>query len=324
MTSTLLIVGGAGFIGSACAHFLHQLGYQIVVLDNLETGSREAVQAPLIVGDIRNQHDVESVFSSYSIDAVLHFAGKIHPLESTRKPIDYFNVNTYGTMQLVSCMLKYGVRKLLFSSTAAVYGENHSTPIKEVFTSKPTTPYGVSKWMAEVFLSNMMQYKDLQVTCLRYFNAAGAIPSLKIGERSPLEKHLIPIAIDAATGKIPHLKIYGTDYPTSDGTCIRDYVHVQDLAEAHHLALQELENGGSGEVYNVGTGLGHSVIEVVDEISRYFKRPTPIENHARRLGDPPFLVTDPSKIKSRLGWKPKYSDLPNIISSAIQWNQING
>ena len=318
----ILMVGGAGFIGSACTLHLQQAGYETVVFDNLETGDRSAIAGTFIEGDIRNERDLEDLFSSHHFDAVLHFAAKIHPQKSLKKPAEYYDVNFNGTVKLVKSMLRHDVRRLIFSSTAAVYGTINETSITEKHKCNPETPYGISKLYAEKFLLALQKHGLLDVTCLRYFNASGAIPGKRIGERGQIEKHLIPLAIDAGLKKKNHLNIFGEDYPTFDGTCIRDYIHILDIASAHQLALQELLDGNQGDIYNLGSGTGHTVKQVVSEISKQLQHDIPVQIKERRLGDPAALITNSQKIKEKLGWNPTNSQLPEIIRSSIQWTTM--
>jgi UDP-glucose 4-epimerase len=319
--STILITGGAGYIGShVCKELLRQ-GHQPIVYDNLQSGHRKAAQhARFIEGDLADSRKLRGTFQSFSIDAVMHFAADCQVGESVENPLKYFNNNVKNSLQLAEMMMEFNIRKLIFSSSAAVYGEPKKIPILEEHPCLPVNPYGETKWIFEKVLQRLHEAKKLDYISLRYFNAAGADPEGELGEDHSPETHLIPICLKAVlTGN--SIPIYGTDYDTSDGTCIRDYIHVTDLALAHILALQKLEQGRSSGIYNLGNGNGYSVKEVVDAIRKATKKKVPMVESPRRPGDPPRLVASSFKIRNELGWTPTYPDLEIIVETAWRWHR---
>jgi UDP-glucose-4-epimerase GalE len=317
----ILVTGGAGYIGSHTAKTLAQAGLQPVVLDNLQRGHREAVQwGPLIEADTADQGALERVFREHSIEAVMHFAAFAYVGESMRDPALYFRNNVANTLTLLEAMRICGVRTMVFSSTCATYGNPQRIPISEDHPQHPVNPYGESKLMVERLLHWFGCIHGLRWTALRYFNAAGADPDGRLGEEHDPETHLIPLAISAALGRIQALEIYGTDYDTPDGTAIRDYLHVTDLGEAHVAALRYLRDGGESTAFNLGTGRGHSVREVVAMVERVSGRSVPLREVGRRAGDPPCLVADAGKSAERMNWHPAHSSLEEIVQTAWNWH----
>jgi UDP-glucose 4-epimerase len=319
--STILITGGAGYIGSHVVKELLRQGYQPIVYDNLQTGHRKAIkEALLIEGDLADRGKLKETFHLYSIDAVMHFAADSLVGESVKNPLKYFNNNVKNSLQLLEILSEFGVKKFVFSSSAAVYGEPEKIPITEEHTCLPTNPYGETKWIFERVLQAFYEARKLDYISLRYFNAAGADPTGELGEDHFPETHLIPIGLEAALAGAS-IPVFGADYDTPDGTCIRDYIHVTDLAEAHILALQKLETRGSSAIYNLGNGNGYSVREVIDTIRKVTKRKMTTIESPRRPGDPARLVASSEKIKKELGWVPKYPELETIIETAWQWHR---
>jgi len=317
----ILVTGGAGYIGSHTVKELLRAGHDVVVFDNLSTGHREFVLARhFFQGDLLNPQDLEHVFSQYKIDAVLHFAAATSVPESVENPEKYYRVNVLGTLNLLSAMVKAGVKHLVFSSSAAVYGDPQKIPIPEDHPKNPKNPYGRTKWMMEQAIYDYAEAYGLKAVCLRYFNAAGSDPEGEIGEWHDPETHLIPIVLEVALGKRPYLEIFGTDYETADGTPVRDYIHVCDLAKAHVLALQQLLSGHSlSFAYNLGIGRGYSVKEVLEVCRRVTGREIPAQAAPRRLGDPAILVADPTRAQNDLGWQPRYTTLEPIVETAWNW-----
>jgi len=321
---TILVVGGAGYIGSHMVLDLLRAGYEVVVLDNLSRGHRDLLPGGTFVkGDLGDAGLLDSIFSQYQISAVMHFAAFSLVGESVSRPLDYYRNNVAKTVELLAAMGRHRVRKFIFSSTAAVYGEPRAMePLREDSPCLPTNPYGATKLAVERMLADNTAAGDFSYVSLRYFNAAGADPSGRLGERHEPETHLIPLVLQVATGQRQAIQIYGTDYPTQDGSCIRDYVHVCDLAQAHLLALEHLLRGGSSTVYNLGNNKGHSVREVIETARRITKFPIPAVEAERRPGDPAFLVADSSRIRRDFGWRPRYENLTHIIETAWVWHQI--
>ena len=324
----ILVLGGAGYIGSHTVYELIDAGRDVVVADNLQTGFREAVhpKARFYQLDIRDQAALEVLFQAEKIDGVIHFAASSQVGESMSNPLKYYDNNLYGTMVLLKTMIKYGVGKIVFSSTAATYGEPESVPILETDKTQPTNCYGQTKLAMEQMMSWVSRAHGLKYVALRYFNACGAHSSGKIGEAHDPETHLIPLILQVPNGKRPKISIYGDDYPTHDGTCVRDYIHVTDLAQAHILAMDYLLNGGDNNVFNLGNGVGCTVKQVSDVARAVTEHPIPVEVVPRRAGDPAQLVASSEKARSVLGWKPQYDDLNTIVSSAWVWhkNHPNG
>ncbi len=318
----VLVAGGAGYIGSVVTAALLEAGHHPVVLDNLSHGHRAAVPAsvPFIEADLADRARIESALREHRTEAVLHFAAFIEAGESMREPARFFRNNSACTLNLLEAMLAAGVNKIVFSSTAALFGNPERTPISENDPLHPTNPYGESKLIVEQMLSWFHQIHGLRYAALRYFNAAGATETL--GEAHHPETHLIPLVLQVAAGKRPSIAVYGTDYPTHDGTCVRDYIHVSDLADAHVLALNALREH-TRVVYNLGNGRGFSVREVIETARRVTGHAIPAVDSPRRPGDPAILVASSERIKQELGWKPKFADLDSIISSAWRWHQLH-
>jgi UDP-glucose-4-epimerase GalE len=315
----ILVTGGAGYIGSHTRYFLEKHGHSVIVVDNLSRGHRESVPAgQLRILDLRDTDRLEQLMKSESVEAVMHFAAYIAVGESTRIPELYFDNNVSASLSLFEAMLRAGVKRLVFSSTAAAYGIPRKVPISEDEPNAPINPYGESKVMVEKMLEWLDRYRELRSIRLRYFNACGAEPAAGLGERHDPETHLIPLILRALQTGEP-VTLFGEDYPTPDGTCIRDYIHVSDLAEAHIQAVEHLLHGGPSDVFNVGTGSGHSVKEVVRAVERVTGRPVPHRMGPRREGDPPSLVADPKKLQTLLGWRPTHSELDRIVSDAWEF-----
>jgi UDP-glucose 4-epimerase len=320
---TILVVGGAGYIGSHMVLDLLHSGYEVVILDDFSRGHRELVLGGYIVeGNLGNASVLDRIFTQHRITAVMHFAAYSLVGESVSKPLDYYRNNVANTLELLVAMERHHIRHFIFSSTAAVYGEpREMKSLREDDPCQPTNPYGATKFAVERMLADYAATSDFKFVSLRYFNAAGADPSGRIGERHHPETHLIPLVLKVATGERESIQLYGTDYPTSDGTCIRDYVHVSDLAQAHLLALERLLKEGDSAVYNLGNNKGYSVREVVEAARRITKHIIPAGEAARRPGDPAFLVADSSKIRRELGWQPCYESLEVIIETAWNWHR---
>jgi UDP-glucose-4-epimerase GalE len=316
--SHILVTGGAGYIGSHTVHLLLEHGYEVTVVDNLSKGHRHNVPAGLLCElDLTHTEALTNLLQERRPDAVIHFAAFIAVGESMREPAKYFTNNLGGSLSLCSAMIAAGVKHLVFSSTAAVYGTPHATPILETFPIQPVNPYGESKVMVETLLQWFDQIHGLRSVPLRYFNASGADPAGRIGEEHEPETHLIPLLLRAVVTRQP-VTVFGEDYDTPDGTCIRDYIHVNDLAEAHILAVEYLMQGGASQAFNVGTGTGHSVREMLHAVEQVTGCKTPYIVGPRRNGDPPILVADSGKLRRTLGWKPRYPEIQIIIGHA--WN----
>jgi UDP-glucose-4-epimerase GalE len=316
----VLVTGGAGYIGSHTAKILAQAGFQPVVVDNLQRGHREAVRwGPLIEADLSDRNALDRIFTEYPIEAVLHFAAFAYVGESMQFPDLYFRNNLVNTLGLLEAMRARGVRQIVFSSTCATYGNPVQIPITEEHPQQPVNPYGESKLMVERLLYWWGCIHGLRWVALRYFNAAGADPQGELGENHAPETHLIPLAISAAMELSKALEIYGTDYDTPDGTAIRDYLHVTDLAVAHLAALRYLEGGGTSTAFNLGTGRGHSVREVTSMVERVSGRKVPIRESGRRSGDPACLIADAAKARELLKWLPEHSTLDEIVQTAWNW-----
>ncbi len=325
MRMRILVTGGAGYIGSVVSEELLQAGHEVVVFDNLSRGHRQAVpkKAELVVGDLADRACLDELFRSRAIDAVMHFAALIEAGESMKAPEQFFRNNTANALTLLEAMLAARVKSFVFSSTAALFGNPARTPIEEDDTLQPTNAYGESKLLVERMLGWFHQIHGFRYASLRYFNAAGASRPDR-GEAHRPETHLIPRILDVALGRAPHLNIFGCDYPTPDGTCIRDYIHVSDLARAHLLALEVLALENSGPLlYNLGNGQGFSVREVVEVARRVTGHPLPVIESARRAGDPAVLIASSEKIRRDLGWQPRFPDLKTIVESAWQWQRTH-
>ena len=317
----ILITGGAGYIGSHTVKELLGQGYEVITLDNLRKGHRAAVLGgTFILGDLADKQLLNEIFSNNPIEAVVHFAADSLVGESMTAPARYFENNIVNGLNLLNAMLDHGVKALVFSSTAAVYGEPEEWPITEDFAKVPTNNYGLTKLQFEEILQAYDRAYGLRYMSLRYFNAAGADPSAEIGEDHNPETHLIPLVLQAALGQREQITVFGTDYATPDGTCIRDYIHVTDLAQAHILALRTLLEGKPSNVYNLGNGSGYSVREVIEVARRVTGREIKVVEGERRPGDPAVLVASSERIKAELGWKPRYPELETIIESAWRWH----
>jgi UDP-glucose 4-epimerase len=322
--TVVLVTGGAGYVGAQAVLALLDAGDEPVVLDNLSTGSRDAVpaEAPLVVGDIGDPALLAETIRSYGVQAVMHFAASIIVPESVRDPLRYYANNTCSALGLIKACVGAGIGPFIFSSTAAVYGAPERSPIPEDAPIAPINPYGASKAMVERMLWDAAAaYPAFRPISLRYFNVAGADPRGRAGKRTDNPTHLIDLAVEAALGHRPTLQIFGRDYPTRDGTCERDYVHIADLADAHVAALRRLEDGAAPVALNCGYGRSLSVLEVISRLEQVLGRALPVKNAARRPGDPPTLVAEAQKIRDVLGWVPARDDLGEILASALAWRQ---
>lgn len=322
MTSKVLVIGGAGYIGSHMVKRLRQAGFGVVVLDNLSCGYRDAVvDAELVVGSIDDSAALDDLFRRHRFDAVAHFASFIQAGESVIAPAKYYANNLAATLILLDAMRAAGVMRFIFSSTAAVYGEPEYLPIDEQHPMQPFNPYGRSKWMLEQVLEDYDRAYGLKSACLRYFNAAGADQDGVLGERHVPETHLIPLVLQAAAGRREAISVYGTDYNTPDGTCIRDYIHVSDLCDAHALALDDLLVRGDSSRFNLGNGKGFSINEVIETARQVTGRQITVRYEPRRAGDPPRLIADNRLAQKVLGWQPQRADLRMIVADAWAWEQ---
>lgn len=318
----VLVTGGAGYIGSHVVKALGERGYDTVVYDNLSTGNKWAVLfGGLVEGDLGEKEKIREVIKRFKPDAVMHFAAFIQVDESVREPLKYYRNNTINTINLLEVLVEEGIDKFIFSSTAATYGIPDRIPVREDDIQKPINPYGASKLAVEAVLRDIATAGKLNYIALRYFNVAGADVKGRIGQAYKYATHLITRALKTAKGEFEALKIYGTDYPTKDGTCIRDYIHVDDLADAHIVALEYLFGKGKSDVFNCGYGHGFSVREVVEEVKKVTQINFKVEETGRREGDPPVLIADNSKIKKVLKWQPNYDDLSYIIKTAWEWEK---
>lgn len=319
---TVLVVGGAGYIGSHMVWLLGQRGVQVVTLDDLSSGHADAVlSGELVCGDMGDRAVLDRVFTQHRIDAVMHFASFIQVGESVQQPARYYRNNLTNTLTLLDAMRDHGVSRFIFSSTAAVFGEPDYVPIDEAHPQRPINPYGRSKWMVEQVLADYDRAYGLRSVALRYFNAAGAHPDGLLGERHDPETHLIPLVLQVASGRRPAIQLFGQDYDTPDGTCVRDYIHIMDLADAHWLALNRLMNGGPSGVFNLGNGDGYSVQQVIEEARAVTGRPIAVQYSPRRAGDPARLVADAARARMELCWEPQYPALSTIVAHAWAWEQ---
>lgn len=319
----VLVCGGAGYIGSHCVYALVDAKEDVVVIDNLQTGHRDAVHsdAKFYQGDIRDKEFLNRVFEENQIEAVIHFAANSLVGVSIHEPLTYYNNNVYGAVVLLETMERHGVKKIVFSSTAAIYGEPENIPILETDRTKPTNPYGETKLAVEKMMKWADEAYGIKYIILRYFNVAGAHESGSIGEDHRPETHLIPLILQVPLEQRTHITVFGQDYETPDGTCIRDYIHVMDLVDAHILALGKLREGGNSAVYNLGNGEGFSVKEVIEAARRVTAHPIPAELGERRAGDPSRLIASSEKAKQDLGWSPRFNAIEEIIASAWKWHQ---
>lgn len=322
---SILVCGGAGYIGSHTVALLKEQGREVIVIDSLYKGHKEAVPSgvTLYQGDLRDKEFLARVFSTNSIEAIIDFAADSLVGESVNEPLKYFNNNVYGTLCLLETMNEFGVKYIVFSSTAATYGEPERTPILETDLTIPTNPYGETKLTVEKMLKWCSEAYGIHYTALRYFNAAGAHISGKVGEDHTPESHLIPIILQVALGKRDHIQVFGDDYPTIDGTCVRDYIHVTDLSEAHILALDKMMQTNTSNIFNLGNGLGFSVKEVIDVARKVTGHPIPAVIVARRAGDPATLIASSAKAVKELNWHPKFNTLEQIIHSAWEFHKTH-
>ncbi len=320
---TILVTGGAGYIGSHMVHELVDAGEPAVVLDNLSTGFRFLIPStvPFVAGSTGDRELVAKTIQRYGVDAIIHFAASIVVPDSVRDPLGYYRNNTMNTCALLEAAAETGVKRIIFSSTAAVYGNPTDVPVREDAATAPISPYGSSKLMSEIMLHDAGKAYGLQFVVLRYFNVAGADPKGRTGQATPQATHLIKVACETALGKRLKIDVFGTDYPTPDGTCIRDYIHVSDLARAHSAALAYLRRGGSSATFNCGYGRGASVLEVIDAVRRAGGRDFTVEISGRRPGDPAALVANVDRIRATLDWRPQYQELDTIVAHALAWEK---
>jgi UDP-glucose 4-epimerase len=320
---TILVSGGAGYIGSHMVFELIDSGEPVVVLDNLSTGFRFLVPSsvPFVAGSTGDRALVAKTIEQYGVTTIIHFAASIVVPDSVADPLGYYRNNTMNTCNLLDVAVEAGVKRFIFSSTAAVYGNTDETPVREDAPTVPISPYGSSKLMSEIMLHDTGKAHGLRFVVLRYFNVAGADPKLRTGQSTPAATHVIKVACEAALGKRPKIDIFGTDYPTPDGTCIRDYIHVSDLARAHSAALAYLRRGGGSATFNCGYGQGASVLEVIDAVRRVSGHDFPVQIVGRRAGDPPMLIANVDRIRATLDWRPQFQDLDTIVAHAYAWEK---
>ncbi len=320
---TVLVTGGAGYIGSHMVYALVEAGESAVVIDNLSTGFSAHLPAgvPLFIGDAADENLVEGVIATHKVESIIHFAGSVVVPELVRDPLAYYRNNTMTTRNLLNAALKCGVNRFIFSSTAAVYGNPDSVPVREDAPTRPLSPYGFSKLMAEIMLHDVAAAHGLNYVVLRYFNVAGADPEARIGLATVGATHLLKIAVEVATGRRASIEVFGTDYPTRDGSCIRDFIHVSDLAQAHRCALSYLRNGGASTTLNCGYGRGYSVLETIEAVRRVSGRNMAVQYAPRRAGDIMTMVADTSRIRSALDWTPQLDNLETIAAHALAWER---
>jgi UDP-glucose 4-epimerase len=320
---TVLVSGGAGYIGGHMVLNLVDRGEAVVVLDNLSTGFRWATPegVPLVVADAGDVESVLNVIRAHNVTSIIHFAARIVVPESVTDPLGYYLANTVKTRALLAASVAGGVKEFIFSSTAAVYGETSLEPVRESRTPAPVSPYGASKWMSEMMLRDAAAAHGFKFAVLRYFNVAGADPKGRYGQSTPAATHLIKVAAQCVTGKRAFMEVFGQDYATPDGTCVRDYIHVSDLAEAHAVALGHLRDGGESVVMNAGYGKGYSVRDVIDAVRSISGVDFEVRQGPRRAGDPPAIVANADRLRGELGWKPKLDHLPTIVTHALDWER---
>jgi UDP-glucose 4-epimerase len=320
---TVLVTGGAGYIGSHMVHALVEAGESVVVIDNLSTGFSTFLPegVPLFIGDVADENLVEGVIAAHGVDAIIHFAGSVVVPDSMRDPLSYYRNNTMTTRNLLNAAVKCGVKRFIFSSTAAVYGNPDSTPVAEDAPTRPLSPYGSSKLMTEIMLHDIAPAYGMEFVALRYFNVAGADPQGRTGLATMGATHLLKIAVEAATGQRSKIDVFGTDYPTPDGSCIRDFIHVSDLVQAHRAALAYLRNGGSSTTLNCGYGRGYSVLETIEAVRHASGRNFAVQYAPRRDGDIMTMIADTSRIRATLDWTPQYDDLETIARHALAWEE---
>jgi UDP-glucose 4-epimerase len=320
---TVLVTGGCGYIGSHMVHELADAGEQVIVLDNLSTGFRSALSedVPLYVGDVGDTHLVPALIDAHGVKSIIHFAASIVVPDSLRRPLDYYRNNTANTRSILESAVNCGVEHFVFSSTAAVYGNPDAMPISEQAPTIPMSPYGSSKLMSEIMLHDVAAAHGMRYAILRYFNVAGADPQQRAGQMTAGATHLVKVAIETALGRRRKLDVFGTNYPTPDGTCIRDYIHVSDLARAHSMSLAYLRRGGRSVTFNCGYGHGYSVLEVIEAVKRVSGRNFAVSHADRRPGDPAAIVADSAKIQSALGWSPRFDNLDTIVAHALAFER---
>jgi UDP-glucose 4-epimerase len=320
---TILVTGGGGYIGSHMVHALADAGEAVAVIDNLSTGFRSALpmSAPLVVGDVGNQTLVADLIRSHGVTEIIHFAASIVVPDSVRDPLGYYRNNTMNARALLEVAVMTGVHRFIFSSTAAVYGNPSRVPVAEDAPLLPMSPYGSSKLMTEIMLKDVAAAHDLKFAILRYFNVAGADPKMRTGQSTVGATHLIKVAVETALGLRPQLDVFGSDYATPDGTCIRDYIHVTDLVRAHSAALAHLRGGGASDTFNCGYGRGYSVLDVIESVKRVSGADFAVRHSARRPGDPAQIVADACRIRATLGWMPQFDDLDTIVRHALAWER---
>jgi UDP-glucose 4-epimerase len=320
---TVLVTGGAGYIGSHMALALAEAGESVVVVDNLSTGFSTALPegVPLFIGDAADENLVEGVIEAHGVESIVHFAGSVVVPESMRHPLAYYRNNTMTTRSLLNVAVKCGISRFVFSSTAAVYGNPERVPVTEDAPTRPLSPYGSSKLMTEIMLHDVAAAHDMNYVVLRYFNVAGADPQARIGLATTGATHLLKIAVEAATGQRAKIDVYGTDYPTPDGSCVRDFIHVSDLAQAHRAALSYLRSGGHSTTLNCGYGRGYSVLETIEAVRRVSGRNFAVQYAPRRPGDIMTMIADTSRIATTLDWTPQYADLETIAAHALAWEE---
>jgi UDP-glucose 4-epimerase len=320
---TVLVTGGAGYIGSHMVRALADAAERVVVIDNLSTGFSNFLpeSVPLFIGDAADEDLVEGVINSHRIESIIHFAGSVVVPESMRDPLAYYRNNTMTTRSLLNVAVKCNIKRFIFSSTAAVYGNPDQVPVPETAPTRPMSPYGSSKLMTEIMLHDVATAHGMNYVVLRYFNVAGADPLVRIGLGTVGATHLLKIAVEAATGQRAKIDVFGTDYPTPDGSCIRDFIHVSDLAQAHRAALSYLRNGGCSTTLNCGYGRGYSVLETIEAVRRVSRRNFAVQYSARRPGDIMTMVADTRRIRSTLDWAPQYDDLESIAAHALAWEE---